>query len=85
MVLNSPFVSGYSDTGDLVPFADVLERRYRQTALGDSHEAAGVERAAGRGIQRTGHFALQDDALAAFLHERVGYRHGGKQGACVRM
>jgi hypothetical protein len=46
-------------------------------------EAAGMEAAAGRGIDRAGNVSLQDDPL--FLLVRVQYRNGGHERLGVRM
>src|SRR5579885_1025460 len=40
--------------------------------------------AAGR-IDRAGYVALQDNALAAFLNGRIGYRNGGEQRLGIRV
>jgi hypothetical protein len=75
----------YPDTGHLMAFADIPERRYGLAALGYGHKAPRMERAARGWVKRAGHLALQDDALPRLFDNRVGNRHGGKEGTGIGM
>ena len=68
-----------------MPIADIPKRRLFHTAFGYGVRATRVETATGRWIDRIGHIAAEDDALAVLLDVRVRLGHRRQQGLRVGM
>ena len=74
-----------SKAGHLVTAADITKRGYFLTAFRYGYGTAGMEMAATRRVQGTGHLTLDNNTLTFLLDNRIGNRYRRKQGPGVGM
>ena len=67
------------DAGHLVATTDIPQWRDCLATFRYGQGAAGVETAASRWVQWTGHLPFEDDSLTLLLYEGVSYGHRRKQ------